>query len=64
VLGSEETADSDDAEVTTADSELVEPLGAADGGLGGDDLLLMGLAGLAAAGLAVYGVLLARRRRT
>ena len=64
VLGSEATADPDETEVTTADSELVEPLGAADDGLGGDDVLLLGLAGLAAAGLAVYGVLLARRRRT
>ncbi len=64
MLGSESTADPDGAEATTADAELVEPLEAADSGLGGDDALLLGLAGLAAAGLAVYGVLLARRRRT
>lgn len=38
--------------------------GDADGGLGADDVLLLGLAGLAAAGLATYGVVLARRRRS
>lgn len=64
VLGSEETDEPDGTEASTADSELVTPVGASDEGLGANDVLLLAVAGLAASGLAGYGVLMARRRRT